>query len=160
MAAPRQNLIVNGVNHIYKDACSLAQAKRLPSLISALCVRFVRGAAGTRSCMFSSFTGRAPACRRSLRKHGSQFLSPVVSDHHTRYRLQKTNRILFFVRLVVRAALWKFPVVIHTEGTRSVAARQETRPSIFRACVSQMPSLVQLLEYGCHHTMRIIVTCH
>jgi hypothetical protein len=36
-------------SHIYKDACSLAQAKGLPSLIyhePMLEVRFVRGAAG------------------------------------------------------------------------------------------------------------------
>jgi hypothetical protein len=39
-------------SHIYKDACSLAQAKCLPSLIyhePALEVRFVRGAVGTTS---------------------------------------------------------------------------------------------------------------
>ena len=37
------------ISHIYKAACSLAQAKGLPSLIChepALEVRFVRGAAG------------------------------------------------------------------------------------------------------------------
>jgi hypothetical protein len=40
------------ISHIYEDACSLAQAKGLPSLIyhyPALGVRFVRGAAGTTS---------------------------------------------------------------------------------------------------------------
>src|SRR2546427_4308510 len=40
------------ISHIYKDGCSLAQAKGLPSLVyhwPAFGVRFVRGAAGTTS---------------------------------------------------------------------------------------------------------------
>ena len=50
------------LSHIYKDACSLAQAKGLPSLIyhePALEARFVRGAAGTTSFL----TIRAVNCR-------------------------------------------------------------------------------------------------
>jgi hypothetical protein len=38
------------ISHIYKDACGLAQAKGLPSLIyhePAIEVKFMRGAAGT-----------------------------------------------------------------------------------------------------------------
>ena len=38
------------ISHIYKDACGLAQAKGLPSLIyhePAIAVKFMRGAAGT-----------------------------------------------------------------------------------------------------------------
>src|SRR5260370_22741184 len=50
------------ISHIYKDACSLAQAKGLPSLIyhePMLEVRFVRGAAGPTS--FLTKRALAPA---------------------------------------------------------------------------------------------------
>jgi hypothetical protein len=62
------------ISHIYKDACSLAQAKGLPSLIyhePALEVRFARGAAGTTSFL----TIREQTFRRC--SHSRPFMEPM-----------------------------------------------------------------------------------
>jgi hypothetical protein len=63
------------ISHIYKDACSLTQAKGLPSLIyhyPALDVRFVRWAVGTTS--FLTIRG----FRRSKSMENSWRVSPLT----------------------------------------------------------------------------------
>jgi Group II intron, maturase-specific domain len=64
--------------HIYKDACRLAQAKGLPSLIyhePVLEVRFVRGAAGPTSFL----TKRAQRVMKSIKKFITQKLKLKVN---------------------------------------------------------------------------------